>query len=171
MKRYYWFFMAFLSFLFNTAAAEPLTVGAAAPALTVTTQEGKSLDLAATYAHGPTLVYFYPKADTPGCTAQACNLRDEFESIKAAGITVIGVSADSVDSQQAFAEKYHLPFTLVADANRALGKAFGVDEIMGKMFRRQSFLVVDGKVVWRDLSATPATQAADAIAALKANHG
>ncbi|MDP0500372.1 MAG: peroxiredoxin [Verrucomicrobiota bacterium JB022] len=147
--------------------AEPLSKGAEAPALQVTTHEGKTLDLAEAYAEGPVLVYFYPKADTPGCTAQACNLRDHFEAVKDAGITVIGVSADGVDAQKAFAEKYHLPFTLVADHDKKLGKAFGVDSIMGRVFSRQSFLVVDGKVVWSDLKATPDSQAQDAVAALE----
>ncbi len=149
-----------------SANADPLEPGADAPAPTVTISTGESLDLAELYAEGPVLVYFYPKADTPGCTAQACNLRDSFEDLTDAGLRVVGVSADGVEAQAAFKEKYSLPFVLVADKDRALQNGFGVP---GKFVpKRQSFLVVDGKVVWRDLSAKPKTQAAEALAALEA---
>jgi thioredoxin-dependent peroxiredoxin len=149
--------------------AEPLTAGATAPAFTVTVETGETLELAALYAKGPVLVYFYPKADTPGCTKQACNLRDHFADLEKAGIQVLGASLDSVKSQAAFKKKYELPFPLVADTDKALAKAFGVPTNMGLFTARQSFLVVDGKVVWSDTSATPATQAADALAALAAH--
>jgi len=145
----------------------PLEVGARAPELTVTTHAGESLDLAEVYGQGPVLVYFYPKADTPGCTRQACNLRDNFEALEEKGIRVIGVSSDSVQAQKAFKEKYNLPFTLVADTERELGNAFGMGTFMGIGFKRQSFLIVDGKVAWRDLKASPASQAKDALSALE----
>lgn len=138
--------------------SDPLEIGAEAPAITVTTHTGDKLDLAAAFAAGPVAVYFYPMADTPGCTRQACNIRDNFDALKKAGITVIGVSKDSVAAQQAFHGKYGLPFTLVADEDRALGKAFGVGSWMGAAYKRQTFLVVDGKVAWRDLSAKPDSQ-------------
>lgn len=149
-------------------ANDPLEVGASAPAPSVVTHLGEPLDLAALYAAGPVLVYFYPKADTPGCTKQACNLRDNFSDLQDAGVTVVGVSTDSVKSQREFQEKYELPFLLVADEERALGKAFAVGSFMGMAYKRQSFLVVDGKIAWRDLSATPASQSADILAALAA---
>lgn len=149
-------------------AKNPLEVGQPAPALTVTTHTGESLDLGALYEKGPVLVYFYPKADTPGCTKQACNIRDNFSDLQEAGVEVIGVSSDSVDSQQAFQKKYKLPFTLVADKDKALGEAFGTGTFLGIGFKRQSFLVVDGKIAWRDLKASPSSQTADALAALKA---
>jgi peroxiredoxin Q/BCP len=146
---------------------EPLAIGADAPRLTVTTDAEAPLDLGTLYDAGPTLVYFYPKSDTPGCTKQACNLRDEFASLQEAGLTVVGSSGDSPASQEAFREKYKLPFTLVADQKAELAKAFGVPT-MGSIASRQSFLVVGGKIVWSDLKAKPATQAADALAALAA---
>ena len=148
--------------------SDPIDVGAAAPALTVTTHNGESIDLADIYAKGPVVVYFYPKADTPGCTKQACNLRDNYSDLQAAGVQVIGVSSDSVADQKAFQEKYELPFILVADDNKEMGKAFGTGSILGMAYKRQTFLIVDGKIAWRDLSAKPATQSADALAALKA---
>jgi peroxiredoxin Q/BCP len=146
---------------------DPLDVGQPAPALTVTTHNGEKLDLGALYAKGPVLVYFYPKADTPGCTKQACNIRDNFSDLQEAGVEVVGVSADTVADQKAFQEKYELPFILVADADKALGDAFGMGSFLGIGFKRQSFLVVDGKIAWRDLKASPSTQTADALAALK----
>jgi peroxiredoxin Q/BCP len=148
--------------------AEPLNVGDAAPGLKTTDQNGKEVDLAKELATGTSLVYFYPKADTPGCTKQACNLRDEFEAVKAAGIKVFGVSADTAEDQKKFAEKYTLPFTLLADKSGEVIKAFGVPTNPKGFSSRQSFLVRDGKVIWRDLKANPVTQAQDAIAASKA---
>jgi thioredoxin-dependent peroxiredoxin len=148
--------------------AQPLTPGQPAPTLTITTDDGAALDLGDLYAAGPVLIYFYPKADTPGCTAQACNLRDNFADLQDAGIRVLGVSSDTVAKQAAFRSKYQLPFSLIADTERELAKAFGVGTIMGLVNQRQSFLVMDGKVVWRDLSAKPATQTQDALAAFAA---
>ncbi|MFP4352597.1 MAG: peroxiredoxin [Puniceicoccaceae bacterium] len=156
--------------LFSSSHAAPLAVGAPAPDPTVTDSDGGSLDLGEVYAAGPTLVYFYPKADTPGCTTQACDLRDSFESLTEAGLQVVGVSADKVSSQAAFKEKYSLPFTLVADPGGKLIEAFGVPTRVG-FASRQSFLVVDGTIAWRDLKAAPKTQAADALAALKSARG
>ncbi|PQJ30242.1 hypothetical protein BSZ32_03895 [Rubritalea profundi] len=149
-------------------SAAPLEVGADAPKLTAKDQDDKVIDLGAKFASGLTLVYFYPKADTPGCTKQACNLRDAFEDVKAAGIEVIGVSGDKPAQQKAFATKYELPFTLVADADTKVMQAFGVTARAGKFAARQSFLVKDGKIIWADLKATPTSQSQDAIAAAKA---
>lgn len=148
---------------------ETIEIGKDAPTMAVVVETGNSMDLSEVYAKGPTLVYFYPKADTPGCTKQACNLRDNFEALQDKGVQVIGVSSDSPASQMAFKEKYSLPFTLVADTDRELANAFGVGSIMGSGFsKRQSFLVVNGKVVWKDTSATPQTQSEDALKALEA---
>jgi peroxiredoxin Q/BCP len=146
--------------------AEPLEVGDSAPALEVTDSDGSTVDLGEVYRSGPTLVYFYPKADTPGCTAQACDLRDSFEDLQDAGLRVVGVSADGVNAQARFKEKHSLPFLLVSDPGKELISAFGVPTRMG-FASRQSFLVVDGKIAWRDLGAAPKTQARDALAALE----
>ena len=148
------------------SGSDAVRVGSPAPALTVTLQDGSSVDLSDAYAAGPTLLFFYPKADTPGCTAQACNLRDNWADVQAAGIQVFGVSTDGVDSQARFQEKYELPFALIADRNRAVGKAYGVS---GMAFhRRSAFLIVDGKVAWADLNASPSTQSQDVLAAMAA---
>ncbi|MEM0896106.1 MAG: peroxiredoxin [Verrucomicrobiota bacterium] len=147
--------------------AEPLEVGDDAPKVKSEDQNGDKVDLGKKFEEGTYLVYFYPKADTPGCTKQACNLRDEFEAVKKAGIEVYGVSADTVDDQKAFADKYRLPFTLLADKKGDVIKAFGVNTNPRGMSARQSFLIRDGKVIWRDLKAAPASQAQDAIEAAK----
>jgi len=72
-----------------------------------------------------TVIYFYPKDDTPGCTKEACSFRDNFAALEAAGAKVIGVSGDSAASHQKFASKYELPFTLLADEGNTMAKAFG----------------------------------------------
>lgn len=155
-------FLAMLSF----SRAEPLNVGDQAPQLTATTETGATLNLGDVYQKGYTLVYFFPKADTPGCTAQGCSLRDDYESLTKKGVTVIGVSTDSVEAQKAFKEKYHFPFTLVADTDKKVMRAFGQDGIM--FASRQAFLIdKSGKIVWRDLKAKTKEQAQDVEAALQ----
>ena len=147
--------------------SDPLEVGAEAPALTVTTQDGEPLELGELYAKGPVVIYFYPKSDTPGCTKQACNIRDNYSDLQEAGVQVIGVSSDPVDKQKAFQEKYSLPFPIIADEDKQLGKAFETGTFAGMAYKRQTFLVVDGKIAWRDLSANPTTQSEDVLNALK----
>lgn len=147
------------------AKAEPLAVGAAAPVVTGITETGASLNLADVYAQQDyTLVYFYPKADTPGCTAQGCSLRDAYEDLLKKGVAVIGVSTDKPEAQKAFKEKYHLPFTLIADHNKVVVQAFGVPTmpVVG-LARRQAYLIKGGKIVWADYSASTAGQAADVL--------
>lgn len=154
-----------LSLSVLTAGADPLEVGAPAPTLSATVDTGKAIDLAQVYEAGPVLVYFYPKSFTGGCTKQACNLRDNYPDITDSEITVIGVSGDDVETQARFREEYALPFHLVADTEGTLAGAFGVPVRNGNVPSRQSFLVVDGKIAWRDLQAKPVTQAEDALAA------
>ena len=163
--------MSMLSALFGTAnAGEGEKVSYPAPVVSGINQDGATVNFADVYKKGPTVVFFYPKADTPGCTKQACNLRDAFEEVTKAGIKVFGVSADTAEDQEAFAEKFTLPFTLLADKKGEVIAAFGVPTINDKgLAARQSFLIKDGKVIWRDLKAKPTTQAEDAIAAAKAN--
>jgi len=146
-------------------SGNPLEIGATAPDVTALDQDGESVSLGEIYDTGLVLVYFYPKADTPGCTKQACSLRDDFEALTDLGITVVGVSADSPAAQKAFQEKYNLPFILMADSDRKIVDAFGVPTRMG-MASRQAFLIQDGVVVWRDLSASTSEQAADVLLAV-----
>ena len=156
---------AVLSFLGLTAPAGALAVGDEAPSITAPDQNGAQVDLASVYTKGPTLVYFYPKADTPGCTAQACSLRDAFPDFTGGGVQIVGVSGDTVEGQKKFAEKYNLPFILLADSDGAVAKAFGVPAVMG-IAKRQSFIVVDGKIAVVIESAKTGDHAAEVQAAL-----
>jgi peroxiredoxin Q/BCP len=149
--------------------AEPLQPGADAPSIKAKDQMGNDVDLGAAFKTGVTLVYFYPKADTPGCTKHACNIRDEKAKLDAAGIMVFGVSADTVADQKAFGDKYTLKFPLIADKDGKVIDAFGVPRNEKGMAQRQSFLIKNGKIIWYQPKANPLTQADDAIAALKAN--
>lgn len=98
-------------------------------------------------------LYFYPKDDTPGCTKQACNLRDSYQPLLDAGISVIGVSADDVPSHQAFAKKYDLPFPLVADPDKKIATRYGVwveKNLYGNKFmgvKRTTFLIDEGGTI------------------------
>src|ERR1700761_419429 len=121
--------MAFTSLFGCKPGTEPLAVGAKAPDITAPDENGQPVDFAKVYAKGFTLVYFYPKASTPGCTAQACSLRDDYEALTKEGVHVIGVSTDKVASQKKFAEKNHLPFTLLADPEGKVLDAFNVGKI------------------------------------------
>jgi peroxiredoxin Q/BCP len=152
--------------LAGVVKAAEIDLAAKVPAVTALDQDGKTVDLAAEGAKGFTLVYFYPKADTPGCTKQACSLRDEFAKLSEKGVKVFGVSGDDVAAQKAFEAKYRLPFRLLADTENEVMDGFGVPHT-GKFAARQAFLFKDGVLVWRDLTASTAEQAADVLEALK----
>ena len=155
----------FIMFGLGSKAAE-LEVGTAAPALTALDQDGRKVVFADFYKKGFTLVYFYPKADTPGCTKQACSLRDAYAKLADIGVQVIGVSSDDSADQKKFQEKYKLPFTLVADTDKKVMDAFGVPHMAG-FAKRQAFLFRDGTLIWRDLTASTEQQAADVLAAIQ----
>lgn len=155
-----------LSLLGFCTSAGALTVGDDAPRVTARNQDGDEINLADVYAKGPTLVYFYPKADTPGCTAQACSLRDAFPDFAGQGIEIVGVSGDTVERQKKFAEKYRLPFPLLADVDSEVARAFGVPAVMG-IAKRQSFLVNDEKIVWIVKSAKTTEHANEVKTALE----
>lgn len=157
-----------MAFLFGAGSAvAELKVGSPAPQVQGVDQDGKIVDLGAVAQTGYTLVYFYPKADTPGCTAQACSLRDHFEVLSKKGVKVFGVSTDSPEEQAKFKAKHRLPFTLIADEKKEVIKAFGVSTLMG-FASRQAFLMKDGKVVWLDRSASTREQANDVLKVLEA---
>ncbi len=145
-----------------------LQIGSPAPEVTAILDDGTGLPLAELCAKGPLLVYFYPKSGTPGCTRQACNLRDNFALLAEKGLQVLGVSRDTAAAQTGFRAKQGLPFRLVTDKDGVLGTAFGVERPTGNGYARSSFLIVGGKVAWVQKKARPDTQAADALDALKA---
>ncbi len=161
-----WLAALFACFAFSAKTrAEALKVGDAAPAVSGVTETGEKLNFAEVYQKGYTLVYFYPKADTRGCTDQGCSLRDAYEELTKQGVTVIGVSHDAPAAQKAFKEKYHFPFTLIADEDEAVSKAFGVPDIPAtSLASRQAYLIDKaGKIVWADYKAKTKEQAADVL--------
>lgn len=149
--------------MFSSSSAQPLSVGAAAPDVSGITDTGQPLDLGDLYPKQPyTLVYFYPKADTSGCTAQGCSLRDAYETLLEKGVAVVGVSTDDVAAQRAFREKYHLPFRLIADTDKTVMKAFGQDESR-RVASRQAYLIHDGRIVYADHKGSTTEQANDIL--------
>ncbi len=136
--------MNFLSKLLT--GDEPLQPDSPLPDLVVETDDGVEIALNELLGRDLVLLYFYPKANTLACTAQACHLRDSEDALTTLGVRVVGVSIDSVESQKRFRKKQRLPFSLIADSNGKLSKAFGV--ACGSFFAmRTSFLIRDGKVL------------------------
>lgn len=102
-----------------------LQAGDKVPQFTAVDQNGDAIS-SVDWSGKKTIVFFYPKANTPGCTLEACNLRDHYQELKEKGFQLIGVSADSSKKQKSFADKYELPFTLLADEDKTVIEAFGV---------------------------------------------
>lgn len=124
-----------------------LKEGQKAPAFEAKDQHGKVIRLA-DLSGRKVVLYFYPKDDTPGCTAQACSLRDGYGALQAAGAVILGVSADGEASHKAFAAKFNLPFSLLADPERKLIDAYGVRMAVVGVAKRVTF-VIDGQGVLR----------------------
>ncbi len=158
--------MSLFAALFSQAGEGERVIPYPAPRVEAVDQDGKAVKLEDYYMNGLTLVYFYPKADTPGCTKQACSLRDSYEELTKQGVHVIGVSMDKAESQKKFQEKNKIPFTLLADPDGKVVEAFGVGSFLG-FASRQAYLIKDGNVVWRDKKASTADQAADVLKVLK----
>lgn len=158
-----------LTALFNTlfgiaSAGEGEKVSYDAPAVSGINQDAATVNFADVYKKGPTVVFFYPKADTPGCTKQACSLRDAFADLSKEGVQVLGVSFDKAESQKAFKDKFTLPYDLIADPEGKIVEAFKVKKMLKGLLSlasRSCFLIKDGKVVWQDYSAATDQQAAD----------
>lgn len=154
-----------------------LQPGSSAPEIRLPDQDGAEQSLAALRGQW-VLVYFYPRDDTPGCTVEACGLRDASADYARAGIRVLGISADSVKSHRKFADKFKLPFTLLADEEKRVIRAFGAwgkKKFMGREFDgilRQSFLIDPaGKIARVYPKVTPAAHAAEVLADVAALGG
>lgn len=148
-------------------------VGKTAPDFALLDQDGKSHSLKE-YKGKWVLLYFYPKDDTPGCTIEACTIRDQFADFKKIKAIVLGVSTDSVASHKKFATGYNLPFTLLADEHKeVVGKygVFGEKKFMGRTYmgtKRTSFLIdPKGKIAKVYEKVKPLTHAAEVVADLK----
>ena len=160
MKKLFTLVMIF-SFITSFLLANSLEIGSPAPQLNVLTDEGITIDLGKALSAGTTLVFFYPKAMTPGCVKQACSLRDSWDELQARDVKIFGVSSDTANTQAQFRDKYTLPFTLLADTNGEIADAFSKGR-----WSRQAYLFKDGILVWRDLMAATSKQATEILAAL-----
>ena len=146
------------------AKADELPLGARMPEVTVNDQDGQPVDLSKEI-EGHTLVFFYPKADTPGCTKQACSLRDAYADLAKIPVKIFGVSTDDEKAQKAFQQKHNLPYQLLADTEKKVCEAFGVPTTVG-LAKREAFLFYKGKLIWRDTDASTEEQARDILKAL-----
>jgi peroxiredoxin Q/BCP len=145
-------------------------VGKEAPGFKLQDQNGEWHDLQ-DYRGTWLAVYFYPKDDTPGCTKEACNFRDNIYAFKAIGAAVVGISIDDVESHNEFSEKYKLPFTILADEDGETAQAYGVlrDWKLIQIASRQSFLVnPDGVIVKHYEDVDPDTHTQEVLADLEA---
>ena len=143
-----------MSLLSVFASAEPLKVGDPAPVVSALTDAGTTLNLGDVYkANVYTVVWFYPKALTGGCTKQGCSLRDASADLKKHGVAVVGVSVDSVEKQAEFKKVNNFPYALLADTEKKVVKAFGQSVVL--MASREAYLISrEGKVVYYDKGQT-----------------
>lgn len=142
----------------QSAMESSMNLGSPIPTLSARDQDGKILDLAMYGKEGYLLVFFYPKANTPGCTAQACSLRDGYADLSKHGVKIVGVSADEVASQKKFVDNQKLPYPLLADAENKIIQSFGVGGLFG-FAKRSAFLFRDGKLIWQDPKGSTQDQA------------
>jgi thioredoxin-dependent peroxiredoxin len=142
--------MSLFSLLFGIAHADPLKVGDPAPKISAVTDDGTTLNLGDVYKKNDyTLVWFYPKASTPGCTKQGCSLRDASADLKKKGVAIVGVSVDSVADQKKFKDEQKFPYPLIADTDKKVIAAFG--QSGGARAAREAYLIDrNGKVVYHD---------------------
>ena len=153
-------------------APEVVSEGEPAPDFTATTDAGERVSLS-DFRGRPVVLYFYPRDDTPGCTAQACGIRDAYEQFERAGAVVLGVSPDDEAAHVKFKEKYELPFTLLADPEHEVAERYGTwgeKRYRGRTYlgvSRTTFLIApDGTVAKVMHNVKPDTHAADVLAAL-----
>jgi peroxiredoxin Q/BCP len=151
-------------------ADEGAVVGKEAPGFNLQDQNGEWHDLQ-DYRGTWLAIYFYPKDDTPGCTTEACNFRDNIYAFKAIGASVVGISVDDVESHKEFSGKYKLPFTILADEEGETAQDYGVlrDWKLIQIASRQSFLVnPDGAIVKHYEEVDPDTHTQEVLADLEA---
>lgn len=143
--------------------AQALEVGAALPDLKGKNQEGKEVVIKAAAGDDFVVIFTYPKAMTPGCTAQACSVRDSFAELKKRKVTVFGLSTDSVENQKKFVAKHDLQYDLIADTDGAIAKKLGVPVQFGKFSARRALLFKGDKLIWRDDEGATKSQGEDLL--------
>ena len=124
-----------------------LVVGEAAPDFTLPDPSGQPVSLRELLRERCVVLYFYPKDDTPGCTAEACGFRDQYEVFTAAGAEVVGVSSDDIAAHQSFVARHHLPFVLLSDLGGSVRASYGVKRSLGLLDGRVTFVIDRGGVV------------------------
>jgi thioredoxin-dependent peroxiredoxin len=160
-----------LLFALGVASAASPPIGSPAPAFRLPDQNGKLVSLADQRGKWVVL-YFYPKDNTPGCTTEACDFRDNFAAFRDVGAVVLGISVDDVESHKGFATQHHLPFTILADATRQVSKDYGVlHKPLGLMelARRETFIVDrQGRIAKHYPDVNPGQHSKQVLADLKA---
>jgi thioredoxin-dependent peroxiredoxin len=146
-----------------------VTEGSMAPAIETTAHNGERVSLVAMRGK-PVVLYFYPKDDTPGCTKEACSIRDAWHRFQAAGAVVLGVSTDDSKSHVAFAEKYHLPFLLLPDTDKKIAAAYGVPIRLGTAKRTTFVIDREGRIAKVFPEVNPAGHADEILAVLDGLH-
>ncbi len=151
----------------------PISAGNPAPDFTLPDENGVTRKLS-DYRGKPVVLYFYPKDDTPGCTTEACNFRDDYSLYTQAGLVILGVSPDSPKNHTKFKEKYHLPFTLLADEGHKVCELYGVwgrKKMMGReydgVFRTTFLIDPQSKLVKVFEAVKPAEHSKEVLEALK----
>ena len=160
---------ATLALLAGQATADQPAAGTAAPDFRLQDQKGDWHELSQ-YQGQWVALYFYPKNDTPGCTTEACNFRDNIFAFRERDAVILGVSLDDVESHKEFAEKYSLPFSLLSDAEGEVAERYGVLRNLGvmKMAKRQSFLIgPDGVIAKHYEDVDPDTHSQEVLADLE----
>ncbi len=141
----------------SSGGGEPLKAGAVAPDFTAKTTDDSTIRLKQYAGRNIVVLYFYPEDDTPGCTKEACNFRDNMETLTGKGIVVLGVSMDDAASHRAFTSKYHLNFPLLIDAGERIAGAYGVPVTNGRA-RRITFLIGKDGVIRKVYTAVDVTK-------------
>jgi peroxiredoxin Q/BCP len=125
----------------------PVQAGDRIPEFTATLDDGRTVSISELLEAGPAVVFFYPKAFTPGCTAESCNFRDRSSEFADLGVARIGVSRDSVETQQRFRTEYSLDFPLIADPDGAVARIFGAKRMGPLPSKRQTFVLDSDRTV------------------------
>jgi thioredoxin-dependent peroxiredoxin len=164
------FIMMVVSLILGRAqvfAATMPKVGDKAPEFSAAASDGSTVDLKNYVGKSNVVLYFYPKDNTPGCTKEACGIRDTFGEFKGLNATVFGVSFDSVESHKKFIADYKLPFVLLADTDKKVAKAYGIASDATMMAPRVTFIIdKQGKIAYVNKAVNPSNHAAEIRTAL-----